>query len=87
MQNDDWQEIVGSLVDAKPCLANAWQVLDGTDGTAPGLSRRSTRLSRASTLCTRLSTATPYNEDVASPVEVQEFWEKHGSLPGVAVGT
>ena len=27
-----------------------------------------------------------YNVDVASPVDVQEFWEKHGELPGFAVG-
>jgi len=28
-----------------------------------------------------------YNADVASPIAVQEFWEKHGELPGFAVGT
>jgi len=28
-----------------------------------------------------------YNADVASPIEVQEFWEKHGALPGFALGT
>jgi hypothetical protein len=25
--------------------------------------------------------------DVASPVEIQEFWDKHGQLPGFRVGT
>jgi hypothetical protein len=29
MENEEWQEIVGALVDAKRCLANAWQILDG----------------------------------------------------------
>jgi hypothetical protein len=28
-----------------------------------------------------------YNADVASPVNVQEFWKKHGELPGFAAGT
>jgi hypothetical protein len=28
-----------------------------------------------------------YNADVASPVDVQEFWKKHGELPGFAAGT
>jgi hypothetical protein len=28
-----------------------------------------------------------YNADVASPVEIQEFWNKHGQLPGFVVGT
>jgi hypothetical protein len=28
-----------------------------------------------------------HNADVASSVEVQEFWKKHGELPGSAAGT
>jgi len=28
-----------------------------------------------------------YNADVASPVDVHEFWEKHGQLPGFAART
>ena len=28
-----------------------------------------------------------YNADVASPVDVQEFWAKHSELPGFALGT
>jgi hypothetical protein len=28
-----------------------------------------------------------YNADVASPSEVQEFWDEQGELPGVAAGT
>jgi hypothetical protein len=28
-----------------------------------------------------------YNADVASPADVQEFWEKHGELPGFAAGS
>jgi hypothetical protein len=28
-----------------------------------------------------------FNQDVASPVGVQPFWEEHGALPGFASGT
>jgi hypothetical protein len=28
-----------------------------------------------------------YNADVASPLQVQGFWEKHGELPGFAAAT
>ena len=31
--------------------------------------------------------ADSYNADVASQGEVQEFWERHGELPGFAAGT
>jgi hypothetical protein len=31
--------------------------------------------------------ANAYNADVASPGDVQEFWERHGELPGFAAGT
>jgi hypothetical protein len=37
MENQEWQEIVEALVDAKHCLASVWQILDGTDGAASGV--------------------------------------------------
>jgi hypothetical protein len=37
MENQEWQEIVDALVDAKRCLASAWQILDGADGAASGV--------------------------------------------------
>ncbi|MCW3013024.1 MAG: hypothetical protein JWO02_116 [Solirubrobacterales bacterium] len=37
MENEDWHEIVTSLVNAKRHLRNAGNVLDGTDGTADGV--------------------------------------------------
>jgi hypothetical protein len=37
MENQEWQEVVGALVDAKRRLASAWQILDGTDGAASGV--------------------------------------------------
>jgi hypothetical protein len=34
-----------------------------------------------------MSMVNAYNADVASPVDVQELWTKHGELPGFAAGT
>lgn len=87
MQNDDWQQIVESLVDAKRCLANAWQILDGTDGTAPGVEHALNAALSSIDAMYAIEYRNAHNADVASPAEVQEFWEKHGSLPGFAVGT
>jgi hypothetical protein len=87
MQNDDWQEIVDSLVDAKRCLANAWQILDGTDGAASGVEHALNAALSGIDAVYAIEHRNAFNADVASPVEVQEFWEKHGALPGFAVGT
>jgi hypothetical protein len=40
MENQEWQDIVDALVDAKRCLASAWEILDGTDGAASASSPR-----------------------------------------------
>jgi len=37
MDNQQWQEIAGALVERKRSLAAAWQIIDGTDGAAPGV--------------------------------------------------
>src|SRR5215212_4417978 len=37
MENEEWQQTVRALVEAKRCLASAWQILDGTDGAASGV--------------------------------------------------
>ena len=29
MNNEEWQETVAALVDAKRCLSAAWRILDG----------------------------------------------------------
>jgi hypothetical protein len=87
MENHEWQEIVGALVDAKRCLANAWQILDGTDGAASGVERVLNAALASIDAIYAIENVNTYNADVASPVEVQEFWEKHGELPGFAVGT
>ena len=79
---------MGALVDTKRSLATAWQIIDGTDGAAAP--RRRTGAHRSA--CgyrrdLRIEHVNAYNADVASPVEVEEFWAKHGALPGFAVGT
>ena len=87
MENQDWQEIVESLVDAKRCLAKAWQILDGTDGAANGVEHAiSATLSGIDTIYA-IEHANAYNHDVASPLHVQQHWEQHHKLPGFAVGT
>lgn len=86
MDNQDWQEIVDALVDAKRCLASAWQTLDGTDG-APGVAPAlNTALASIDALYAD-GDVNAHNADVASWVEVQEFWEKHSERPGFAAGT
>ena len=87
MDNQDWQEIVGALVDAKRSLATAWQILDGTDGAAPGVDRALSAALASIDALYAIEHVNAHNADVASPVAVQEFWEKHGALPGFAVGT
>jgi hypothetical protein len=87
VENQDWQEIVTSLVEAKRCLSSAWQILDGTDGAAPGVEHALGAALSAIDAIYGIEHVNAYNHDVASPVEVQGFWEKHGALPGFAVGT
>lgn len=87
MENQDWQEIVEALVDAKRCLANAWQHLDGTDGAAPGVEPALNAALASVDAIYAIAHVNAHYADVASPVEVQEFWEKHGALPGFAAGS
>jgi len=87
MENEEWQEVVESLVDAKRCLRNAWQILDGTDGTAPGVEHALNASLASIDAIYAVEHQNPFNEDVASPIEVQDFWDKHGELPGFALGS
>jgi hypothetical protein len=87
VENQDWQEIVTSLVDAKRCLSSAWQILDGTDGAAHGVEQALGAALSAIDSIYAIEHVNAFNQDVASPQEVQEFWEKHGALPGFAVGS
>ncbi len=87
MENHEWQEIVGALVDAKRCLANAWQILDGTDGAASGVEQALAAALAGIDAIYAIEHVNAYNADVASPVEVEHFWKLHGALPGLAAGT
>ena len=84
MENQDWQEIVMSLVEAKRCLSSAWQILDGIDGAAPGVEHPLGAALSAIDAVYAIEHVNAFNEDVASPQHVQDFWEKHGALPGFA---
>jgi hypothetical protein len=86
MENQEWQEFVGALVDAQRCLANAWQILDGTDGAASDVEEAINAALADIDAIYAIEHVNAYNADVASPVAVQEFWEKHGELPGF-IGT
>ena len=87
MTNEEWQEFVENLVNAKRRLAAAWSVLDGTDGATKEAERAFSRATDAIDDVYRSEAASEANEDVASPQYVQEFWEKTEQLPGFAVGT
>jgi len=87
MENQEWQEIVEALVAAKRCLAGAWQVLDGTDGAASGVEHALSAALASIDAIYAIEHVNAYNADVASRAEVQEFWDKHGELPGFALGT
>ena len=87
MENQEWQEIVDALVDAKRCLASAWRILDGTDGAASGVESALNAALASIDAIYAIEHVNAYNADVASPVDVQEFWKKQGELPGFAAGT
>ena len=82
MENEDWQETVGALVDAKRCLASAWQILDGTDGAASGVEHALNAALASIDAVYAIEYVNAYNADVASPVEVQEFWRSTASSQG-----
>jgi hypothetical protein len=87
MENEEWQEIVASLVGAKRRLQNAWSVLDGTDGTADGVEQALSAALASIDAIYAIESVHAFNADVASPAAVQDYWELHGSLPGFAVGS
>jgi hypothetical protein len=72
--------------EALPCGC-AWQILDGTDGAASGVEPALNAALASIDAIYAIEHVNAYNADVASPVDVQEFWKKHGELPGFAAGT
>jgi hypothetical protein len=87
MEDTDWKVFVNSLVEAKRCLGQAWQVLDGTDGAATGSEHALTAALAAIDAIYGVELGHDVNQDVAAPTEVQQFWDDHGQLPGFAVGS
>jgi hypothetical protein len=87
VEDEEWKELVNLLVAAKRCLAAAWQLLDATDGAAAGSEHALGAALSAIDAIYGIEAEHAFNQDVASPHEVQEFWEQHGSLPGFAAGT
>ena len=87
MDNEGWQEAVAALVDAKRCLSAAWQILDVTDGAASGVEHALRAALAGIDAIYAIEHTHAYTADVASQAEVQEFWDRHGELPGFAAGT
>jgi hypothetical protein len=62
--------------------ASAWQILDGADGAASGVEPPLNAALASIDAIYAIDHVNAYNADVA-----QEFWTKHGELPGFAAGT
>jgi hypothetical protein len=86
MENEEWQELVLHLVNAKRRLAAAWSILDGTDGAAAGSEYALGAALDSIDALYAIESEHAFT-DVASPTDVQAFWDDHGQLPGFAVGT
>jgi hypothetical protein len=86
-EDAEWKRFVKHLVQAKRELASAWQILDGTDGADPASEEAITAATDAIDAIYRVESQHAFNMDVASPQDVQEFWERHSQLPGFALGT
>jgi hypothetical protein len=87
IENQEWQETVAALVHAKQCLASAWQILDGTDSAASGVEHALNAALASIDAIYAIEHVNAFNADVASPVDVEGFWRRHGELPGSAAGT
>jgi len=62
------------------------QLLDGKDGAVPGVEHALRGALTGIDTVYAIENVSACNQDVASPVEVQDFWEKHDALPGFAAG-
>lgn len=87
MLDEDWKEIVVALVEAKRDLATAWSVLDGVDGSAPGVEEALNTALDAIDEIYAIESRHAANADVATPMGVMQFWDRHESLPGFAIGS
>lgn len=87
MEDAQWKEFVSALVDAKRSLSEAWSILDGTDGAAPETQAALTAALAGIDALYGIEASHDANLDVASPPEVQQFWDDNQQLPGFAVGS
>jgi hypothetical protein len=87
MLDEDWKEIVAALVEAKRDLATAWSVLDGVDGSAPGVEEALNTALEAIDEIYALESQHPANAEVETPIDVRQYWGQHESLPGFAIGS
>ena len=67
MENEEWQETVEALVEAKRCLARSWGILDGTDGAAPGVEHALSAALAGIDAVYAIEHQNAFNADVASP--------------------
>jgi hypothetical protein len=77
MENEEWQEIVGALV-AGPRRHR--YAADGVEHV------RNAALASIDAIYA-IEHINADNADAASSADVQDFWKKHGKLPGFAAGT
>ena len=87
MEDAEWKEFVNGLVEARRCLRHSWEILDGTDGAAAESEQAVEAALAAIDEIYRVEAGHEANQDVASPIEVQKFWDARGQLPGFGVGT
>jgi len=87
MLDEDWKEIVVALVEAKRDLATAWSVLDGVDGSAPGVEEALNTALDAIDEIYAIESRHAANADVAAPVDVQRFLDCRQSLPEFTIGS
>ena len=80
MEDEQWREFVDALVDAKRSLSNAWAILDGTDGAATGSEPALTAALAGIDALFGIESSHEANMDVATPAEVQEFWDAHSGF-------
>jgi hypothetical protein len=64
MDNQEWQEIVGALLDTRRSLATAWQIIDGTDGAAPGVGQALTAALAGIDAIYAIEHVNAYNADI-----------------------
>jgi len=84
MDNEQWQETVSAARRREAMPRRYVADPDGTDGRASGVEQALHAALASIDAIYAIDSVSTYNADIASPVEVQQFWEKYGELPGFA---